>query len=75
MKIEREELSFGKALTAAWMDLYSPEVLVPARTMIAPDGGDVLDAAKTVTTRVSKTKGLENMMGVVWSPPAPPIII
>jgi len=64
MKIEREELSFGKAFTAAWTVLYSPDVLVPARTIIAPDGGDVLEAAKTVTTKVSKTKGFVNMMGV-----------
>lgn len=51
MKIEREELSLGSAATADATVLYSPEVDVPARTTIAPDGGEVREAASTAWHR------------------------
>jgi hypothetical protein len=47
MKIEREELSLGREATAEATVLYSPDVEVPARTTIAPEGGEVLEAANT----------------------------
>lgn len=45
MKIDREELSLGKELTAAVKFWNSPAVVVPARTIIAPVGGAVREAA------------------------------
>jgi hypothetical protein len=51
--MEREELSLGKAATAEATVLYSPEVEVPARTTIEPEGGEVRVAAKTVWQSVS----------------------
>lgn len=47
IKIVRDELSFGKEFTAFETVLNSPEVVVPARTMTAPDGGEVLEAPCT----------------------------
>jgi hypothetical protein len=47
MKMEREELSLGSAATADATVLYSPEVVVPARTIIEPEGGEVRVAAST----------------------------
>ncbi len=49
MKIDCEVESFGRALMAAVRVLYSPEVVVPARTTLEPEGGEVLDAAKTTS--------------------------
>lgn len=47
--MDREELSLGSALTAAVTVLYSPEVVVPARTTNAPDGGEVRATARTAS--------------------------
>jgi hypothetical protein len=46
IKIDRLEESFGNELSAALTVANSPDVVVPARTMIAPAGGVVLDAAR-----------------------------
>lgn len=51
MKIVREELSFGSDATAEATFLYSPAVVVPARTTTDPAGGDVREAAKTIAQR------------------------
>jgi hypothetical protein len=45
MNMDRELLSLGNELSAAVRVANSPEVVVPLRTIIAPDGGVVLDAA------------------------------
>jgi hypothetical protein len=45
--MDLEELSLGKEATAEVRVLNSPDVLVPARTTIAPEGGDVREAAYT----------------------------
>lgn len=46
MKMLLELLSFGNELSAAVRVANSPAVVVPFRTIIAPDGGVVLDAAR-----------------------------
>jgi hypothetical protein len=45
MKREIEEVELDTELKAALIVANSPEALVPARTTIAPEGGDVLEAA------------------------------
>lgn len=51
MKIDRAELSFGREASAALIVLNSPDVVVPARTMMAPDGGEVREAARTTSQK------------------------
>ena len=52
IKIDLEELSFGSDATAEEIVLNSPVVVVPARTTIDPDGGEVREAASTPVPRV-----------------------
>lgn len=63
MKMDREELSFGREATAEETVLYSPVVVVPARTTIAPEGGEVREAASTAwqkaRTTVKEWKSIE----------------
>ena len=54
IKIDLEDLSLGKELTAAEMVLNSPEAVVPERTTIAPEGGTVRVAAKARPKRVKR---------------------
>jgi hypothetical protein len=51
MNTERELLSLGNEFRAALMVANSPEVVVPSRTTIAPDGGVVREAARAYCTR------------------------
>lgn len=71
MKIDRALLSLGKEFSAAVRVANSPDVVVPARTIIAPDGGVVLDAARTYWMR-ERTQAKSNecaslaMVSWVW---------
>lgn len=56
MKIDLEELSWGKELTAAETVLNSPEAVVPKRTTTAPGGGAVWIAAKAGPKRENNKK-------------------
>lgn len=60
-----EEVVLETELSAALIVAYSPDVVVPARTMIEPDGGDVLVAARTVLME-SKNKGMMENFMVLW---------
>lgn len=69
MKIDRAELSFGREASAALIVLNSPDVVVPARTTMAPEGGEVREAAKTTSqnARTQETAMMKKpfaMMGV-----------
>jgi hypothetical protein len=44
--MERDELSLGNEFTAAITVLNSPDVVVPARTTIAPEGGEIRKFAR-----------------------------
>ena len=56
MKIEREELSRGKEATAEATVLYSPTEVVPGRTTMAPLGGEVRVAPRTVWISASRKR-------------------
>jgi len=45
--MKRDEPSSGNEFTAAEIVLNSPGDVVPARTTIAPEGGEVCEAART----------------------------
>lgn len=65
MKMDLDELSLGSEATAEATVLNSPEVVVPARTTIAPDGGEVRDAARTVwQNENAMTRDSRRMFGV-----------
>jgi len=55
MKILLEEASLGREFTALEMVWNSPDVVVPARTITAPTGGDVREPPRTSTGRQKKT--------------------
>lgn len=67
MKIERAELSFGREASAALIVLNSPDVVVPARTTMAPDGGEVREAAKTTSqnARTQETTTMKNAFAMM----------
>lgn len=46
--MERDDISLGNELTAAVMVLNPPDVVVPTRTIRAPVGGEVREAARAV---------------------------
>ena len=46
MKMERDELSLGSEFTAAMTVLNSPDAVDTARTTIAPEGGEMSEAAR-----------------------------
>lgn len=56
MKMLLDELSLGSEATAEATVLYSPAVLVPARTTIEPDGGEVRVAANASPQRAALIK-------------------
>lgn len=56
MKIDLEDESFGRDATAAEMVLNSPLVEEPARTTIAPEGGEVRDAASAASQKMTSTE-------------------
>ena len=60
------EESSGRAFTAVPTSAYSPEVEVPERTTIAPEGGLVLEVAMTADTkariRTARDTGCKNML-------------
>lgn len=61
MKIDLEELSLGRVARAEEIVVNSPDVEVPDRTTIAPEGGEVRTAAREMVQRVAKkheTNGL-----------------
>lgn len=60
--MDREEESFGNAATAARRVAYSPDVVVPALTTRAPEGGEVRETATTDKARArswSVSKNIE----------------
>ena len=56
IKIDLEDVSLGKELTAAETVLNSPESVVPERTTAAPGGGTVRVAAKAKLKREKNKK-------------------
>lgn len=46
--MDNGELSLGNEFMAAVIVLNSPETVVPARTTIAPEGGEVREAARAI---------------------------
>lgn len=65
--MEREVLSFGSDATADETVLNSPAVVVPARTMMAPDGGVVLVAASTAWKDERAIVRVNTSTFVTWS--------
>jgi hypothetical protein len=56
MKIDLVELSLGKEAIAEEIVLNSPVVVVPARTIKAPEGGVVRETASTSLDRLARSR-------------------
>ena len=59
--MDRVEPSLGRELSADWIFLNSPDVVVPGRTTIAPEGGEVRKAACTKARSAEKESSERNI--------------